>query len=56
MKDLPEKRVAVDEQTFGVTFTLFWERGKHRKSELSRPSSVFPHEFGSLNRGIVYLN
>ena len=24
IKDLPEKRVAVDEQTFGVTFTLCW--------------------------------
>jgi hypothetical protein len=56
IKDLPEKRVAVDEQTFGVTFTLFWARGKHRRSLLSRASSVFEFEFVWANQVIVYLN
>jgi hypothetical protein len=59
--DLPEKRVAqkrasTDEQTFGVTFTLIWPRGKHRKCLLSRVSSVSDFDFVRGNQVIVYLN
>jgi hypothetical protein len=56
IKNLPEKRAGSVEQIFGVTFTLFWARGKHRKSHLSRVSSVFDFNFVRQNQGIVYLN